>query len=124
MWKPGDLVVWRGIYRNRVWHAQTTFVVKDSPEEIVLALLPGAEGMADSDYAKGEKNGKRRWDFKDRQWELEKFRWLTNRLLFLLESKKYYSIIYFWNDDSNESIFSCRSNEVIVELIRWIWIST
>lgn len=102
MWNPGDIVVWRGIYRNQVWHAQPTFVVKDSPEEIVLALLPGAEGMAETDYAKGEKNGKRRWDFKDQPWELEKFRWHTNRLLFLLEPKKYYSTIFFWHHESNE----------------------
>lgn len=33
---------------------------------------------------------------------MEKFRWHTNRLLFLLEPGKYYSTIYFWNEQSSE----------------------
>jgi hypothetical protein len=46
-WRPGDIIVWRGIYRNRIWHAVAMTVVKDSPEEIVLALGPGAERMGE-----------------------------------------------------------------------------
>ncbi|MEW6029497.1 MAG: DUF402 domain-containing protein [Chloroflexota bacterium] len=48
------------------------------------------------------KNARRRWDFKDKPWRLEKFFWRTNRLLFLLEPQKYYSIIFFWNAASND----------------------
>ena len=102
MWQAGDVLAWRGIYRNRVWHVVTMIVVKDSPEELVLALQPGAECMAEKDYANGKKNGKRRWDFRDKPWELKKFHWRTNRLLILLEPEKYYSTMYFWNDASNE----------------------
>ena len=102
MWKPGDIIVWRGIYRNRVWHVVTMIVVKDSPEEMVLALVPGAERMGERDNMNGKKSGNRRWDFKDKPWELEKFHWRTNRLLILLEPEKYYSTMYFWNDASNE----------------------
>lgn len=105
MWKPGEVVVWRGIFRNLVWHAQAVIVVKDTPKEIVVALLPGAEGMIEPDYVKSQKRGKRRWDFKNQPWDLEKFHWHTNRLLFLLEPEKYYSTIHFWNDASNE--FMC-----------------
>jgi hypothetical protein len=50
MWQPGDSVVWRGIYRNRIWHAQTVIVVKDTTEEIVVALLPGTECIAPEGY--------------------------------------------------------------------------
>jgi hypothetical protein len=28
MWKPGDTIVWRGIFRNRIWHAQTAILEK------------------------------------------------------------------------------------------------
>src|SRR5688500_17237898 len=101
-WKPGDVLVWRGIYRNRIWHALTMIVIKDSPEEMVLALGPGAERMAEKDYANGRKNGKRRWDFRDKSWELEKIHWRTNRGLVLLEPQKYYSTTYFWKDANNE----------------------
>jgi len=102
MWKPGDIIVWRGIYRNRVWHAQPVIVVKDTPEETVVALLPGAKGVAPEGYADGKDRDKRRWSFKDKDWQLQNYQWRTNRLLFLLEPQKYYSTIYFWNGNSNE----------------------
>lgn len=104
MWQPGDTVVWRGIYRNRVWHAQTVIVVEDSDEETLLALLPGTECVAPVDYVAGKKQGKQRWNFKDKPWALERFDWHTNRLLFLLEPHKYYSTILFWRDASNEFV--------------------
>ena len=102
MWKPGDVVAWRGISNGRVWHVQPTLVVKDSPEEIVLTLLPGTECIADENYPKGKKNGKRRWEFQNNDWKLEKYMWRTNRLLLLFEPEKYYSTIYFWNNTSHE----------------------
>lgn len=102
LWNAGDVVAWRGIHNQGIWHIQPTIVVKDSRKETVLALLPGAECMAQEDYARGMKNARRRWDFKDKPWRLEKFFWRTNRLLFLLEPQKYYSIIFFWNAASND----------------------
>ena len=61
--------------------------------------------MVEEQYPKGKKNGKRRWDLKEEDWKLEPFTWHTNRLLFILEPEKYYSIIYFWNHESNK--FQC-----------------
>ena len=101
MWNPGDVVAWRGIFNGRVWHVQPTIMVKDSPEEIVLTLLPGTECIADENYPKGKKHGKRRWEFKDNDWKLEKYTWRTNRLLLLFEPERYYSTIYFWNNTSH-----------------------
>ena len=102
MWKPGDVVSWRGIYRERVWHAQTTIVVSDSPQETVLTLLPGTECIAPEGYLNGKDSNKRRWNFKDKDWEIQNYLWRTNRLLLLLESEKYYSIMHFWDHASNE----------------------
>ena len=102
MWKPGDIVAWRGLFNDRVWHVQPTIVVKDSPEELVLTLVPGTECIADENYPKGKKYGKRRWEFMDNDWTLAKYTWRTNRLLLVLEPEKYFSTIYFWNDASNE----------------------
>lgn len=102
MWKPGDVIVWREIYRERIWHAQSTIVVKDTPQEILLATIPGAARMVEEHYLRGKKNGKRRWDFKTDDWALEKSDWHTNRLLVILEPEKYYSMIYFWDHASNE----------------------
>jgi len=102
MWKPGDVILWRGIYRNRIWHAIPTIVVKDEPQEIALLILPGANCMVEENYAHGTgKNGKRRWDFTTEDWKVEKFTWHTNRVLILVEPQKYYSIMHFWNHDTD-----------------------
>jgi len=102
MWQPGEMIAWRGIDRGRIWHLQPTILVKDSPDEIVLALLPGTECMAEESYPQGKKNGRRRWDFINRDWHLAKYTWKTNRLLLLFEPEKYYSTVLFWNDSSHE----------------------
>lgn len=94
-WQAGDVVVWRGISDQRIWHAMPMIVVKDSPQEIALALLPGADGFAPEDYSKGKQNGKRRWDFIDQPWKLDRHIWHTNRLLILIEPHRYYSVDYF-----------------------------
>jgi uncharacterized protein DUF402 len=102
MWKPGDEIAWRGIYRNRIWHAQTVIVMQDTSEELVVALLPGTECIAPEGYLTGKNNGKHRWNFKDKIWESENYTWHTNRLLILLEPGKYYATMYFWHNTSNE----------------------
>ena len=100
-WNPGEIIAWRGIYRKRVWHVQPTILVKDSPQEVVLTLLPGTECIAEETYPKGKK---RRWFFVNEDWQLAKYTWRTNRLLLLFEPKKYYSTILFWNHESNEFV--------------------
>jgi hypothetical protein len=55
MWNPGDVISWRGIYRERIWHCQPTIVVKESLEEVVTTLLPGTECIADENYPKEER---------------------------------------------------------------------
>jgi protein associated with RNAse G/E len=77
-------------------------VVKDAPQEIMLSVFPGAECMDEEHYASGVKNGIRRWDFRDKDWQLKKVTWHTNRVLSIAEPGKYYSILLFWNHASNE----------------------
>jgi len=81
-----------------------TIVIKDSPEEIVLATLLGTDCMVEKSYPNGKKNSKHWWDFKDRNWVLEKFTWHTNRVLTIIEPEKYYAIMLFWNQEHNEFI--------------------
>lgn len=33
-WKPGDVLVGRGIFNNRVWTAIPVIAVKDTPKEL------------------------------------------------------------------------------------------
>ena len=102
MWAVGDVIAWRGIYRQRIWHCQPTILVKDSPEEIVLTLLPGTECLAEETYPNGKKKGNRRWYFIKDDWQIAKYTWQTNRLLLIFEPAKYYSTILFWNQESND----------------------
>ena len=101
-WRSGDVIVWRGVFRNQVWHAQPVIVVKDTPEELCVTLLPGTECVAPEGYLDGKDSAKRRWSFKDKDWKLENYAWRTNRLLILLEPNTYYSTMFFWRADSND----------------------
>jgi len=102
MWKPGDIVSWRGIRNNCVWHVQPTIVVKDNPDELVLTLLPGTECMAEETYPQGKQHARRWWDFKNNDWVLKPYTWHTNRLLLILEPDACYSTILFWDDASDK----------------------
>ena len=102
MWKYGDVIAWREIFRGRIWHALAAIVVKDSPQEIVLAVLPGAERLTEEHYPQGKNNGRRRWDFRSEDWCLENFPWHTTRALQILEPAKFFSTIYFWDNASGE----------------------
>lgn len=101
-WEPGSSIAWRGIYRERIWHSQSVIVVRDAPGEIVLTLLPGSECIAPEGYSLGKNSYKRRWNFKEKDWQSERYLWRTNRLLLLLEPEKFYSTMYFWDHESNE----------------------
>jgi protein associated with RNAse G/E len=102
IWKMGDIVVWRGIFRNRIWHAVPTLAVRETSREIVKAILPGAKCRVEEHYIPGVKDTRRRWDFKDKDWILKEFTWQTNRVLMITEYDKYYSTLLFWNHARNE----------------------
>lgn len=102
MWKTGDVVMWRGILREQVWHVQPTIVVKDEPDELVVTLLPGTECLAEETYPLGKENSKRWWDFLDDDWVMKPYEWRTNRLLLILKPDICYSTILFWDHASDE----------------------
>jgi hypothetical protein len=105
-WKIGDSATLRGIYNGRVWYVQSVIVVGDTDEEVVLAVLPGAECAAPWGYINGKHGAQRQWnrwdDYKRDNWQMQKYIWHTNRLLVSLQARKYYSTIYFWRDDTGE----------------------
>lgn len=102
MWRPGDVIAWRGIANGRPWHIQSGIVVRDRPDEIVIATMPGSESVMEKSCAEKGKAGKRRWEFKEHGWELARSAWHTNRVLVITEPEKYYSIMLFWNHERNE----------------------
>lgn len=105
MWKPGDNIALRGMYNQRPWYIQSALVVRDSPQEVLCALLPGAECAAPSAYIHGKHGESQQWDRWElmlrNQWQMERYRWHTNRFLVLLEPEKFYSIDLVWHHASD-----------------------
>jgi protein associated with RNAse G/E len=106
MWKPGDTVALRGIYNQSVSYIQSAVVVQDQPEEVALAILPGAECFAPEGYISGRHGIAGRWDrwgeYETGYWKMQGYAWHTNRLLILLHPEKYYSSFYFWEVGTNQ----------------------
>ncbi len=106
MWKSGDNVVLRGIYNHRVWIAQSAVVVKDDPDEVALAILPGAQCAMPEGYINGKHGVRRGWsrweDYRNDDCNMQDFIWHTNRLLLLMEPEKYYATIYFWRNEDHQ----------------------
>ena len=102
MWKYGDIVSWRGIFNNCVWHVQPTIVVKDNPDELVLTLLRERNVLQKKPIPR-KKHAKRWWDFKNNDWTLKPYRWHTNRLLLILEPEMLViRRCLFWDDASDK----------------------
>ena len=103
-WKPGDPVALRGIYNDRVWYMQSALIVHDSPEEVALVVLPGAECSAPREYIHGKHGASGQYDrwgnYLGNHWNMESYLWRTNRLLILLEPEKYYAGMFFWEHNS------------------------
>jgi protein associated with RNAse G/E len=95
--EAGDHILYQGIYENKVWYAQSMVVVKDTAEEIALAVYPGMECVAPRGYINGRHQWNRWNDYLSDHWDMQPYDWHTNRFLVLLYPEKYYSINLMWN---------------------------
>jgi protein associated with RNAse G/E len=109
MWNYGDIVALRGMIGSRPWIVQSCHVVKDTPQEIALLLLPDAECIIPESYLHRKHDPGYVWErwqeSRSETWKQIHFRWLRNRMLMLLEPQKYYATIYIWEHATN--IFQC-----------------
>ena len=103
---PGDEIALRGVYRGSVCFVQSATVVSDTPNETLLALLPGAECMRSAQSARfhnGETPRYDRWaDLLAGPPDLEPFAWHSNRFLIILEPEAYFATYLMWDHDSGE----------------------
>jgi hypothetical protein len=106
VWKAGNNVLLRGMYTNRPVYVQSLRVVKDTPDETVLFIWPGAECVAPGGYIdRGHEWSPMRWqETIDDSLKLRKYSWHTNRFLILLEPEKFYSTTYIWNETSGQFV--------------------
>jgi protein associated with RNAse G/E len=108
--ETGDCCALRGIVNNQVWLAQSVIVVKDTPDETILLLLPGAQCAFPVGYWYWRQNDDHshltRWqEAKSDHIKLREFAWHTNRILIFLEPQKYYACCLFWDHASDG--FNC-----------------
>jgi protein associated with RNAse G/E len=111
LWQPGESCVKRGIVNNRVWIALSVYIIKDSPSETILLLLPGAQcAFPEGLWQRKSGNNHHTQSIARSRWDagvqekviIKKHEWLTNRILEFLEPEKYYSTMLFWNGQSNQ----------------------
>ena len=105
LWNEGDNILLRGVYNGHATYVKSVRVVKDTPEETVLLIWPGAECAVPNGYIH-HAHDTAQWD----RWaetlantmNLENFIWHTNRFLILLEPEKFYASIYIWEAATDE----------------------
>lgn len=105
-WQHGDAVAFRWMANGRTLIAQASLVVKDTAEETALLILPGAETVKPDGLWE---SAERRWDRwivqRDNKWALRPSAWHTNRVLMVVRPGDWYSVMYFWPQDT--SVFDC-----------------
>lgn len=106
IWQSGETAVVRGIFNKRVWLAQSTLVVKDTADETILLLLPGAECAYPEGYwhwKHGDFSRGTRWqEAMLNSWKLRKFGWLNNQFLIFIEPQNYYALYAIWQHETDQ----------------------
>lgn len=86
------MIAVRSVFRGRVWIAQSGYLIEDSPERVVTAILPGAEAqqpiLPRADQFRALASG---------EWQLAPSAWHTNRTLWIWPRDAHYGIGLFWN---------------------------
>ena len=104
----GEDIVLRSIFNRRISYAQSVTVIQDTEEQTALLLLPGAQCAATEGYftwRTGDNSLGSRWDESLKgDWNLREFPWETNRFLFLIWPKKFYSIYLIWNHECDDLV--------------------
>lgn len=105
-WGSGDVVAYRWMTNGRVLIAQAMYVVKDTAEEVALLMLPGAETYKPETLWAGAEHRWDRWAVqRDNDWVLQPSSWRINRMLMVVRPADWYSVIYFWPEDTGA--FDC-----------------
>ncbi len=96
-WSPGDHIVYREVWRGRVWTARPVTVVRDAPDLVVLYLCSGTrwklpEGNRDQ-WRDALLTG---------EWELRDVVWMWGDTLFLIRPGEAHAVHVMWRDGTRE----------------------
>jgi predicted RNA-binding protein associated with RNAse of E/G family len=87
------VVVIRTVFRGQVWNALPNYLIEDSPERVVTALLPGARcqqpAVPRQEMFAALASGR---------WATVETTWHTNRTLWVWPQAANYAIGLFWED--------------------------
>lgn len=91
--QPPPVVVVRTVFRGRVWNALPYYLIEDSPERVVTALVPGTRcqqpAAPRNEMFRALASG---------EWETVETTWHTNRVLWVWPRGASYGIGHFWED--------------------------
>ena len=96
-WSPGDQIVYREVWRGKVWTARPVTVVQDTPDLVVLYLCSGTRwklpGGSRSQYAHLLLTG---------EWQLVDVTWMWGDTLFLIRPGEAHAVIVMWRHETRE----------------------
>ncbi len=96
-WSPGAHVVYREVWRGKVWTARPVTVVRDAPDLVVLYLCSGTRwklpGGSRSQYAQLLLTG---------EWQLVDVTWMWGDTLFLIRPGEAHAVIVMWRHAPRE----------------------
>ena len=96
-WSPGDQIVYREVWRGKVWTARPVTVVQDAPDLVVLYLCSGTRwklpGGSRSQYAHLLLTG---------EWQLVDVTWMWGDTLFLIRPGEAHAVHAMWRHEPRE----------------------
>lgn len=99
--KPGQTIICRDLWQNRVWSETPEIVVQDSPELFALYLHP--KTIIRQPTSPTSQTGEKA-TYLDRlnfTWTLAEVPWIGLRRLRLSIPGAFYSLLLFWNEDNS-----------------------
>lgn len=94
----------RTVFRQRVWTAIPNYLIEDSPERVVTAVVPGARcqsWLPMDRYGDQSIRSKSCATLASGRWQLVESTWHTNRVLWIWPRGYSYMIGLFWEDSSD-----------------------
>jgi predicted RNA-binding protein associated with RNAse of E/G family len=110
VFEAGQTVVRRDVFRGRMWSAQALRVVRDTPEALIVACRPGAEGLAPTTWIASLLNGggdgrqQALLDLASGDWRLASWRWRSTVLLLWNPPGTYFSVNAFYDPADNHRL--------------------
>lgn len=100
-WQAGDVVAFRWMLDGKIIIAQPMRVVKDTPDETAILLVPGTTCIVPEELWQPDRIWDRWLAQKNGAWKWRRHIWQTNRILMLLRPGRYDSAWLFWDHATN-----------------------